>query len=268
MPQIKIKSQEIIKHIIHNYAAFDILTIDKFTHKVIRAFAHDLNLPITFEVTLDTETLLTEAVDAIIAQAGEDEILTKLLIDFTMEKTDDDKSWDISREILETGKLIFNENNREEISHLNNKDNIVAFIEIKEKLKATVFDIEKQNIELAANAMALIESNNIDAKSFSGGYFPKHLQAIVDGKYNPINKRYFETEDIKINKTAKDSAIIESIVPELLSILKSIYQNFEQRDFYKAFLKNITPLSLLHTVSNALAKIQSEQNVLSIAGIH
>jgi precorrin isomerase len=50
--QIKTKSQQIIKHIIHNYAAFDISTIDKFTHKVIRAFAHDLNLPMTFEVTL------------------------------------------------------------------------------------------------------------------------------------------------------------------------------------------------------------------------
>jgi ATP-dependent exoDNAse (exonuclease V) beta subunit len=83
--QIKTKSQ-IIKHIFHNYAAFDISTIDKFTHKVIRAFAHDLNLPMTFEVTLDTENLLIEAVDAIIAQAGEDETLTKLLIDFTMEK--------------------------------------------------------------------------------------------------------------------------------------------------------------------------------------
>ena len=53
--QIKSKSQQIIKHIIHNYAAFDISTIDKFTHKVIRAFAHDLNLPMTFEVTLATE---------------------------------------------------------------------------------------------------------------------------------------------------------------------------------------------------------------------
>ena len=84
--KIKIKSQQIIKHIIHNYAAFDISTIDKFTHKVIRAFANDLGLPMTFEVTLDTENLLTEAVDAIIAQAGEDETLTKLLIDFTMEK--------------------------------------------------------------------------------------------------------------------------------------------------------------------------------------
>jgi hypothetical protein len=30
----------------------------------------------------------------------------KLLIDFTMGKTDDDKSWDISREILDTGRLV------------------------------------------------------------------------------------------------------------------------------------------------------------------
>jgi len=83
---IQVKAKSIIKNIIHNYAAFDISTIDKFTHKVIRAFAHDLNLPITFEVSLDTENLLTEAVDAIIAQAGEDETLTNLLVDFTMEK--------------------------------------------------------------------------------------------------------------------------------------------------------------------------------------
>jgi precorrin isomerase len=53
---IKTKSQQIIKHIIHNYAAFDISTIDKFTHKVIRAFAHDLKLPMTFEVTWTLKT--------------------------------------------------------------------------------------------------------------------------------------------------------------------------------------------------------------------
>ena len=262
--QIKTKSRQIIKHIIHNYAAFDISTIDKFTHKVIRAFAHDLGLPMTFEVTLDTENLLIEAVDAIIAQAGEDETLTKLLIDFTMEKTDDDKSWDISREILETGRLVLNENNRNEITHFQDKT-IAEFVEIKKKLAEACKVLEKENTEFAENALQLIEKNGIDQKSFSGGYFPKHLQSIQEGKFNPKNKTYHEQEDIKINKTAKDTALIESIVPELLQILGTIYKNFEKRDFYKAFLKNITPLSLLNTVSNELTKIQEEQNVLSIS---
>ncbi|WP_433834261.1 UvrD-helicase domain-containing protein [Flavobacterium anhuiense] len=262
--KIKAKSQQIIKHLIHNYAAFDISTIDKFTHKVIRAFAHDLNLPMTFEVTLDTENLLVEAVDAIIAQAGEDETLTKLLIDFTMEKTDDDKSWDVSREILDTGRLVLNENNRNEILHFQDKT-IGEFVEIKKKMQALCKELEDINEGLATKAIELIDKNGIDPKSFSRGTFPNHLESIRSGKFNPKNKTFHEFDDIAINKTAKDRVLIENSIPELLQILKEVYQNFEKRDFYKAFLKNITPLSLLNTVSNELAKIQSEQNVLSIS---
>ncbi len=262
--QIKTKSQQIIKHIIHNYAAFDISTIDKFTHKVIRAFAHDLNLPMTFEVTLDTENLLIEAVDAIIAQAGEDETLTKLLIDFTMEKTDDDKSWDISREILETGRLVLNENNRNEITHFQDKS-IAEFVEIKTKLSEACKDLEKQTIVFAEEALSLIDKNGIDVKSFSRGTFPNHINSIQQGKFNPKNKMFHEFDDIAINKTAKDRAIIENLIPEFLQILTKVYTAFEKINFYKAFLKNITPLSLLNTVSNELAKIQEEQNVLSIS---
>lgn len=261
--QIKTKSQQIIKHIIHNYAAFDISTIDKFTHKVIRAFAHDLNLPMTFEVSLDTENLLIEAVDAIIAQAGEDEILTNLLVDFTMEKTDDDKSWDISREILETGKLVLNENNRNEITHFQNKS-ITEFLEIKKKLATVCEDLEKETIVLGDEAAALIEQKGIDVKSFSRGTFPNHIASIQAGKFNPKNKMFKEVDDIAINKTATDRAIIEVIIPDLLAILSKVYALFEKIYFYKAFLKNITPLSLLNTVSNELAKIQQEQNILSI----
>ena len=262
--KIKTKSQSIIKHLIHNYAAFDISTIDKFTHKVIRAFAHDLNLPMTFEVTLDTENLLIEAVDAIIAQAGQDETLTKLLIDFTMEKTDDDKSWDVSREILETGRLVLNENNRNEISHFQDKS-IEEFVEIKKKMSALCAALEKENTDFALELLNLIDKNGIDLKSFSRGTFPNHLESIRDGKFNPKNKTFHEFEDIAINKTAKDKALIENLIPEFLQVLNKIYKNFEKRDFYKAFLKNITPLSLLNTVSNELAKIQSEQNILSIS---
>ncbi len=262
--EIQTKSKQIIKHIIHNYAAFDISTIDKFTHKVIRAFAHDLNLPMTFEVTLDTENLLTEAVDAIIAQAGEDDILTNLLVDFTMQKTDDDKSWDISREILETGRLLLNENNREEVTHFQDKS-ITEFVEIKSKVAEACKVLEKENSAASQSILDLIEKNGIDSKSFSAGHFPNHLQSIINEKFNPKNKTYHEFDDIKINKTAKDRNEIEAIIPEMISILNAIYKKFEKRDFYNAFLKNITPLSLLNTVSNELAKIQKEQNVLSIA---
>lgn len=261
---IKTKARQIIKNIIHNYASFDISTIDKFTHKVIRAFAHDLGLPITFDVSLETDNLLAEAVDAIIAQAGEEETLTKLLVDFTMEKTDDDKSWDITREILDTGRLLLNENNRNEIVHFQDKT-ITEFVAIKKKIQEAVKELETQCVGWAEEALSKIAAAGIDEKSFSGGYFPKHLLSIKERKFNPKNKTYHEADDIKINKTAKDKDAIEALIPELLSILGCIYKNQEKIAFYSAFLKNITPLSLLNTVSQELTKIQKEQNILSIS---
>ena len=262
--EITQKAKAIIKNIIHNYAAFDISTIDKFTHKVIRSFAIDLDLPINFEVSLDTESLLQEAVDAIVAQAGEDEELTKLLVDFTMEKTDDDKSWDVSNDIFSTGKLILNENNRQEVVALKEKS-IPQFITLRNNLVTLCKQLESETADLATGILELIDKNGIDHKSFSRGTFPNHLKNIQEGKFNPINKTFHEFDDIQINKTASDKAIIESIIPELLSILDVIYQKFQKKNLYEAFLKNITPLSLINTVSNQLAKIQEEQSVLSIS---
>ena len=262
--EIKIKSQKIIKHIIHNYAAFDIATIDKFTYKVIRTFAHDLGLPMTFEVSLDTENLLTEAVDSLIAEAGNDVVLTNLLVDFTLEKTDDDKSWDISREIFETGKLILNENNRTEIAHFENKK-IEDFIEIKANLIKEVNLLQAQNVDFAKNAEIILQNSGIDNKSFSRGTFPNHLQFIIQNDKRSSNYKFTEVDQVNINKTAKDRSLIESLLPEILQLLSKVYENNVKKDFYDAFLKNITPLSLLNTISEKLKNIQQEQNILSIS---
>ena len=267
--QIKTKAQSIIKNIIHNYAAFDISTIDKFTHKVIRAFAFDLGLPNTFDVSLDTEKLLQEAVDAIVAQAGEDEVLTKLLIDFTMEKTDDDKSWDVSSEIMNTGKLILNENYREEILSLKDKT-VPEFIALKTKLEETCKALEEESLKLATDSISLIENNGIEFDSFFSSYVPKHFLKLTSGeiiKHTGHYKYLEEAEGKRYSaKTPQEQKnAVDAISNELLGNLQHINGIAEKHMFYQAFLKNITPLSLLNTVSNELTKIQEDQNILSIS---
>ncbi|HEX9980570.1 MAG TPA: UvrD-helicase domain-containing protein [Flavobacterium sp.] len=263
------KSRQIIRHIIHNYAAFDISTIDKFTHRVIRAFAHDLNLPITFEVSVDTENLLAEAVDSLIAQAGEDETLTKLLVDFTIEKTDDDKSWDISREILETGRLILNENNRSEIAHFTDKS-IEEFVSIKKRLQEECRALEEQSVALANEALTLIESHGIEFKSFYSGYIPNHFRKLSAGDIIKNISHYKYLEEIECKRCAAKTPqaqkdLVDKVADQLLEKLRKINDIAERYMFYMAFLKNLTPLSLLNTVSAELSKIQQEQNILSIA---
>ncbi len=261
---IREKSKKILKNIIHNYAGFDISTIDKFTHKVIRSFAFDLNLPFQFEVSLDTEALLQEAVDALISQAGIDDELTKLLVDFSISKADDDKSWDVTNELMEIGRLLLNENNKQELEAFENIE-MQTFLSLKSWLHEQINQLKVETVTLAQNALQLLETNGIDNKSFSGGYFPKHLIGIVDGNYNNANKKYYEADDIKINKTAKDKEAIEQLIPDLLAITKKIYPLFGKIYFYEAFLKNLVPLSLLNSISNEINRIQTEQQILSIS---
>ena len=261
---IKDKSRSIIKNIIHNYASFDISTIDRFTHKVIRAFAHDLNLSVSFDVSLETDSLLQEAVDAIIAKAGENDVLTALLVDFSLDKTDNDKSWDVTYELFETGKLLIDENNRNELGQFKDKT-IEEFLFIKEKLKQSVTALEADNVAIANEILAFMEGRGIDLKSFSRGTFPNHIGYIRDNVLQSSHKRFHEFDDVQINKAAKDRNVIESILPELLALLGKAYKNYEKRNFYQAFLKNITPLSLLNSIGQELERIQKEQNVLSIS---
>ena len=85
------RASKVLNYILYNYALFDIVTIDKFNHRLIKTFAYDLKIPSNFEVALDTEPLLEEAVDNLVYKAGSDEVLTKLLVDLAIEKADDDK---------------------------------------------------------------------------------------------------------------------------------------------------------------------------------
>ncbi len=261
---IRNKSKVIIKNIIHNYAAFDISTIDKFTHKIIRSFAHDLNLPITFDVSLESEELLQEAVDAIVSRAGTDSELTDLLIDFSIDKADNDKSWDVTRELLEIGYLLMNENNRDEIALFQDK-NLPDFVAVRDRLKAEIKRISAETKALGKEALQWIQDYGIDEKSFSRGTFPNHLKKIEADEVLSTHKRFLEFDDIQINKTAKDREVIEGLIPRWISLLQNVYQAYAKRSFYEAFLKNITPLSLLNTIRQELDQIQADQNILSIS---
>ena len=89
---IKERSQKILDAILQNYSAFSITTIDSFTHKIIKNFAYDLGLSLNFEVEMDAVSLLNESVDLLISKIGTDQKLTNLLIEYSLDKTDDDKS--------------------------------------------------------------------------------------------------------------------------------------------------------------------------------
>src|SRR5690606_12384274 len=206
---IKAKSSRILKKMIHNYSSFDISTIDKFTHKVIRSFATDLELPISFEVSLDTNILLQEAVESLIARVGTDKLLTEVLLEFSLQKAEDDKSWDISRELIEMGQLLTKENDAQELELL--KDYTLAdFFKLKQTLRESAKATGEHIKQLAQGIFKFIEEQGIDTSSFSGQYFPKHIAKIANGETIDLTKAAYNIpEKIKAKSKTKDEEKIQ-----------------------------------------------------------
>lgn len=263
------RSKDILNTIMHNYAAFDISTIDGFNHRLIRTFAHDLNLPLNFEVELDTESLLNEAVDRLIAKAGTNKELTKILVDFAIEKADDDKSWDVARDFNNIAKLLTKESDLEFVKTLENKT-LDDFNGLKKQLLLDISNIEKQVVKAAKTFLELIEFNGIVFSDFSGGYLPKHFEKIANGKLNVefVAKwqNDLENKTLYPKRVSADKAeIIETIQPQIATTFNVSKAAILQHKLLIAIYKNLTPLSVLTVINKELVDIKTEENKMLIS---
>ena len=264
------KSKVLLNTILHNYAAFDISTIDGFMHKLIRTFAFDLKLPLNFEVELDQDSLLKEAVDSLISKAGNNDELTKVLVDFALEKADDDKSWDVSFDFNKIAKLLVNENDIFFINHLKDKS-LHDFKVLKIQLRKDIIGLEKQIVETANNVLDLIENQGLEYAHFSRGTLPNHFKKVSNLELNKLydNKleEYIsERKNIYTKKLDLELAsIIDGLLPEIEVLYKTIKSHVFHLKFLQAFYKNITPLSVLKVINNELQILKDEQNKMLIS---
>ena len=264
------KSKQILKHIIHNYGAFDISTIDGFTHRVIRTFAHDLKLSVNFEVELDQERLLNEAVDSLIAKAGNDKALTNILIDFAIEKADDDKSWDISYDFNKISKLLVNENDFLAIHSLKNKS-LDDFKNLKEYLAKQILQLENDIINASESILTLIDESGLQYNDFNRGSLPKHFISLKTKKIDVKFDSAWQNDLIE-NNTLYPKRVSENIASTIQSIQPNLLQAFIKTKTYvfdlklkKGFYKNITPLSVLNAIQQELNTLKNEQNKMLIS---
>ncbi|APU68209.1 UvrD-helicase domain-containing protein [Christiangramia flava] len=267
--EIRQKSAEILKSIIHNYAAFEVSTIDGFTHRVLRTFARDLEIPMNFEVELNADDILSEAVDSLINRAGNDEELTKILIEYTLSKTDDDRSWDISRDLFQIARLLTNENNQKAIAILRDKS-VEDFKKFRKRLSEEIKKGDQQLQDIGTQFFQLLERNGVDQKSFSRGSVPGYFQKLVNGDKN-INfetrwAQHIDSDTLYTKTTPEDQkAQIDARQAEIAELFGHSKKVFFHIQFLEEVQKNIVQLSLLNEINREVEQIKADRNILLIS---
>ncbi|MBL29650.1 MAG: hypothetical protein CMC81_00165 [Flavobacteriaceae bacterium] len=269
--EIRNKSERILKNILFNYSGFDVLTLDSFTHRIIRSFTLELKLPKSFEVIIDHDEVLNEVIDVLIDQVGIDKEITKSLVDYTHYKIDKNNNQSVKNIFLEASKIILNENDRfflNKIKSISSKE----FRETQIELSKIRLSESKKGIKFAQSILNKLSSNGIDESIFSNGMVIKHFTSIVnnnfDGIYsNNLEKNLLEGKRI-IKKTGNPDHLIhltEALIPEIYEYFINAKKCILKCNLIDELNKQWIPISFISTIADTLSSYEKEEKKILIA---
>jgi ATP-dependent exoDNAse (exonuclease V) beta subunit len=274
--EIQRNAGEALKLILHDYSDFNIGTIDSFSHRIIRTFAHDFGLPVNFNVEIDSDELLTTAVDLLIDKVGDDAGLTNLLVRFIENRMDDEQDWNIERILLDFARILLDEEGNEQLGKL--KDlTMTDFSRIAGTLKKRTAAFEKNIINLADKASTLINSANIPASAFYQGRsgISRYFDNLSKGDMKSIEPNSYVKKTIEEDRWTSGSAgvaeksEINRLIPDLTLIYNEIRQTYENgKNLYHlslAVLKTLYPMAVLNEIGLLIDGFKKQNNILHIS---
>ena len=99
--ELKRNAQSLMTQVMHDYSSFCVSTIDAFVQKLSRSFAHDLGLPSQYSVSIDTDEVAESITERLGLRIGQDDFLTQLLVDFSNNQFDSQRSTALETKLSE-----------------------------------------------------------------------------------------------------------------------------------------------------------------------
>ncbi len=268
------RSQKILSAILHNYTDLSISTIDKFVFRIVRTFAHDLQMAQSFEVEMDQDQLIQPTVSFLISRIGTNKELSKALISFAISKADEGKSYNLEQSLEDFSKHLFSEKSEKFIDTLSHVS-ITDCLEVKDELNAEMFAFEEVLLEKRSEFMGFCKRHNLVASDFTSSYFYNYFDNFKKRSSsvffpNPSVKKNVENNHWCSKGVDEDKkSIIEANSVYLIELFNQVQNHinkeYKNYVFNKLLSKNIYSIAVLNELSKELDQFKEENNVKHIS---
>lgn len=260
---IQKRSETLLKEILHNYAGFELTTIDAFTHKLIRSFALDLALNPGFEVTLEPMNYLREAIEELIDELQDNPQLEELLRSMTLSLIDQEKSFDIARSLLDFSRELLNE-----ASRLRFEENAITLESVLALQKTLKEKCQQKEKEVERRALVLLD----ELKAAGGREVFKvnildHLSAMAEGRLDEP-KLTGETVLKQLNEAAyykKGKELSAALQENIEKTYPSLVGALHERSRIQAISQQIGSYALMGRIFQLYQSVLKRKEVLPIA---
>lgn len=270
------RAKGVLAAIMHDYDYFRVETIDSFFQTLLTNLAHELKLPRGFKVDLDDKAVVSQSVDGMLLGVGNEANvnLTSLIISVLERHIDDDKGWNIAKELkrfaqsnLFRGEYMAHD---EEIEEVTSDSKYMG--RLRHALRSCIryFDekLEDCIARIEPEVEAVAEVSKQKTKSIRTYVNNLREHAFDEPKARCIVDMADNWEDV-FNKTCKKKDALRGHAQRISDILKEME---DLRKTYASYvynceltLENLDELSLLGAISREVTRYTTEHETFLLA---
>ena len=276
--QVRKEGRDILVKILHDYSAFSVSTIDKFFQQTMRAFTREIGLGGGYNVELDTEKVLSEAIDSLLydLERKDNKMLLDWLIRFSEEKVENGETWNIKNDMQSLAGEIFKESFKASSNEVQ-KDiqDKTLMTDYKDMLQTMISIFEKASQQLGERGLNIMDRFGLKPDDFKGGSrspfhsFVKWANGEIAEPTKTFGTLVDNLDNWTTGKTPSDvRANIDNAFPELNQCVSDIVNHYNNSRVYqsaKEINRYFFTLGILGDVDAQIRKYAAENNIMLIS---
>lgn len=246
--QLMNRAESLRTLLLHNYGRISVTTIDRFFQRVIKSFTKELGIFPGYNVELDSDSVLVQAVDKVMQQMKKSVDIRSWIRDLMNASVEEGKSWGVKARIAELGEELFKENymlfDQPTLEKFNNKE----FLRNYQQMLATrMKEYEDKLTVLGKKGCSIIKEAGLELRDFKGNRTgcASHFYKLADRNFDdptPTARKSVDNIDwwISNDYDKANKVKIELIFRTLSDLLKECIDIYDNQHRYYNTAKHLS----------------------------
>ena len=264
--QVVERSKEITQKILHNYKDFNLMTIDKFTNKVIRSFSKELGISNNYNIILEENEFLEDVISKYIDEISKNKNQLEILEKMIEESIELGVNNNIERQLNKLKRIIFKSN-----SQFINPMNVEEIANLRSFVNQGLNISEKKLKDACRLGQEILLDHQIPDE-----WFPyRRVQTVFNSidkfsnlSYKDIEKwnSWLEKDEwFKKSLSKSELATVKIIYDSIVTQIKTIVKETSYRLKLIEVHKFLVPFSMVQTLIERINVEKSTQNSILIS---
>jgi len=276
LPELHQRSKKILDYVLHHYSILNIGTIDKFNARLVRSFSYELGLAQNFNLEINPEPFLLEAVDKMLEDIGENTQVSGAFMDFVNYSLDNNDRVNLNKTLYDSAKEYVQDKHYFRL-HENKDFDWEVYEKSKNNLREDLRNLNKENLELLESCIQIMQEKSLQIGDFAGGNSNSIAKFFFEAlKYYKSERKDFpfpSNEDTALSKfRAGASATSKNREGEILEIIDYLLEsrlkiiiNYILSQKKEKILQAILPLKVNKDIQDKLAEIEAENDLVLLS---